>query len=89
MANTFDPDDSSTWSSVLGNKDKLRKLDFELPNGMAFRDIRNSDDISNMVAIMEALNISSVEDMAKFIRAPILGVSLKPQYLHKLLLKAA
>ncbi|MHB8848157.1 MAG: site-specific integrase [Burkholderiales bacterium] len=70
MANNFDPDDSSTWSSVLGNKDKLRKLDFELPNGMVFRDIKNSDDINNMVAIMEALNISSVEDMAKFIAGP-------------------
>ena len=36
-----------------------RKMDVELPNGLVFRDVRNDDDVTSMVKVMKALNLST------------------------------
>ncbi len=63
----FDPDDPSTWASILGNLDSLRKLDLDLPNGMILRNINTPEDIENAKKMLEFLNIGSSEDMSRFV----------------------
>ncbi len=41
------PDDPSTWQSVLGTPKSPRKLDLDLPNGMSLRNINTPEDIEN------------------------------------------
>lgn len=68
MASNFNPDDPSTWGSVLGNTQSHRKLDIELPGGTVLRNINNPNDVENAKEIMrEFLSITTVEDKASFI----------------------
>lgn len=63
----FNPDDPSTWDGVLGEKDSHRKLDIELPNGMALRNINTREDVENAKEMLEFMNIATLEDRSRFV----------------------
>lgn len=67
MASNFNPDDPSTWGSVLGNTQSHRKLDIELPNGAVLRNVNTEQDMENAKKMMEFLNITTTEDRARFV----------------------
>ncbi len=67
MASGFDPNDPSTWSSVLGDTDSLRKLDVTLPNGVTFNNVNTPNDVEMTLKMIKELGLNSSTEIAKFL----------------------